>query len=342
MIVALWCAAGAAPAKTKALTQYHKLVALDRSSKGPGSSMGSVYINLGEQAQDTGRFSIAERNYRRAIAEFGESADPPDWRKVIALDDLGWLYVTWGRLNDGSRLLDEARAYAGENSGTRDPLVIRHLDTQAAFCVLLGRYTEAQHLWNQALQIGATYYRGDASQYDSILIHFGQASVRFGNYRTAQAMFERYLKIESQGSAPQSEEDAIVVGELAHLFTAEHKYSSAEPLFENSLAIMQKLPEEAPLSSSLLFSYYGDYFMAQGKWGDAAQRYRRALTLQKKVLGETRVTAASMVLLAKALRRLHRKHEAGQLTAEAGKIRAAQPDLAYAQDTVDVQSLRAH
>lgn len=309
---------------------------------GPPSEISRVYVDLGEQAQVEGRFSEAEADYQRALRVLASGTDPSDPYATIALDDLGWLYVTWGRLDDGARLLDQAQSRGEQNPRLSDPQWMKHLDTQAAYRVLQGKYTDAQRLWTRALKIGKEHFGPNAWQYDNLLVHFGQACMRSGDYDLARRLFEQYVTIESRASAQPREQNAIVLGELAHLYTIQHSYRAAEPLLKKSIAILQELTEKAPLSDSLLFVYYGDYYMAQNQWNNAAQQYHQALALQRQVLGDTRVAASSMELLSNALRKLHRKREAKQLSAEARKIWAEQPDLVAAQDTVDVQSLRAH
>jgi tetratricopeptide (TPR) repeat protein len=302
---------------------------------------GVVYTALAELSQTSGHFSKAEAEYKRAIATFDHSSYPSDLHVVAALDELGWLYITWGRLEDGSRLLDEARAKA-EHSPLSSPSAIRHLDTQAAYRVILGEYTQAQRLWKQALTIGASYYGPQAHEYDNVLMHFGQASVRIGDYKTAEDMLQRYIANEGPASSPMNTTRAMVTSELAHLYTTQHRYPAARSLFEKAVAMMQDAPEKAPLSRSMVFSYFGDYLMAQCDWQAAEQRYRQALTLQQGVLGDTRAVASSMERLSKALRKLHRKNEAEELIAEARRIWVAQPDLPYSRNTVDVQAFRQH
>ncbi len=299
---------------------------------------GVAYTALAELSQAAGHFSKAEAEYKRAIAML-DHADPGDLYVVAALDELGWLYITWGRLADGSRLLDEAHAKA-EHSALSSVSAIRHLDTQAAYCVILGRYTEAQRLWKQALKIGESYYGPQAHQYDNVLMHLGQASVRIGDYKTAEDMLQRYISIEGQTSEPMNATRAMVISELAHLFTAQHKYSAAQALFEKAVVMVEGAREKAPLARSMVFSYFGDYLMAQGDWRGAEHGYRQALQLQQEVLGDTRAVASSMERLSRALRKLHRKNEAEELMAEARRIWIAQPDLLYSRNTVDVQAFR--
>ena len=303
---------------------------------------GDVYIALGEQSQASGFFSQAEADYKSAIAKFDHSAGPVVVHQVIALDDLGWLYVTWGRLDEGTRLLDEGYMKAARSLALDDPLLIRHLDTQAAYRTLLGQYTEAKRLWERALKIREKYYGPQARQYDNILMHLGQASVQLGDFKTAQEMFQRYLTIEAPVSGSRNDSKALALAELGHLLTQQRMYSDAQLFFAKALAIVGKMPEDVPLSRSLVFRYFADYLMTQHDWEGAVQRYRQSLALQQRVLGDTRVVASSMELLSQALRKAHHKPEAEQLTTEVRRIREEQPGLLYSQNTIDLKSLRPH
>jgi tetratricopeptide (TPR) repeat protein len=300
---------------------------------------GAVYTALAELSQFDGEFRRAEVEYKQALAVLQRSG-PNSLALATVLENLGWLYVTWGRLNDGSRLLDEGQSVAQRCQCSQSASWIRHLDTQAAYRTILGQYTEAQRLWRQAITLEENLDGGVGFTYDNILMHFGQASLHIGDFKTAKEMFQRYLAIESRISRPYKTPRAIVTGELANLMAQQRDYDSARSLFEQALGMMR--PEKAPLSLSLLLCYYGDYFMAREDWANAERRYREALALQEEVLGDTRVAASSMDSLSKALRKQHRKTEARELTEKADKIRSAQPDLLYSRNTVDVQAFRQH
>src|ERR1700722_11440305 len=90
---------------------YFQELNLLRAS-GDHAGVGRVYIELGEITQVHGEFSIAEKNYKQGLALLDRHAAPHDvplvthdGLLVTAVDDLGWLYVSWGRFMDGSRLM---------------------------------------------------------------------------------------------------------------------------------------------------------------------------------------------------------------------------------------------
>jgi tetratricopeptide (TPR) repeat protein len=299
---------------------------------------GGVYLELGELTQIHGAFPAAESDYKTGLDLLKRYAQPNDLRLVGAMDDLGWLYITWGRFLEGSRLMDLARTKAQE-AQQNDPDLIRHLDMQAAYQLVTGRYSEAKKDWNRALDIGKMSYGPDGPEYAAILVHLGQANALYGDYDAASQMFRRFFEIEDPVSTLPSTSRAMAAGELAHAYVQLRKFSDALPWFDQALSIFKGDQDRAPLVHSILLSYLGDYYMAQDKWRNAESEYRQALDLRRKVLGDNNAVAASMISLSKALQKLHLKEEAKDLLARAKAIVENQkrPPL---DQTVDVMALR--
>ena len=298
----------------------------------------TVYTGLGEDNQIHGDFSNAEMNFKKALDLLKSYAQPKDLRLVTVMDDLGWLYVTWGRGIEGSRLMDLAETKAEEGE-PKDPLLIRHLDSHAAYLMVKGRYSEAQKDWNRALEIGKLNFGPNAPQYADIFLHLGQANVLSGDYEAAAEMFRRYLQIESRVSNTPTSSQAVAAAELGRVYLHLHKLSEARPWFEEAARAFETNPDDAPLVHSIVLCYLGDYYMAQRDWNNAQLQYRQAVNLQQSVLGESKAVAASMVLLSKALSKLHLKDEAKSFVERAKTIAAAKNNPLQEQ-TVDLLELR--
>jgi tetratricopeptide (TPR) repeat protein len=307
-------------------------------AKGRPTEAGAVYMELGEDAQVHGSFSTAEVDFKKGLDLLQRYVQPNDLRLVTAMDDLGWLYMTWGKAVEGSRLMDLAWAKAN-GAEPNAPLLIRHLDSHAAYQMIKGRYSEAQKDWNRAIEIGRLNFGPDGPEYDSVFLHFGQASALSGDYDVAAQMLRLYLEIEDRVSSTWSTTQAIAAAELGHVYVHLHKLPEARPWFEKAAGVFQNVPDDSPLVRSLVLSYLGDYYMAQQDWNNAQLQYRQALNLQRSVLGENQAVAASMIALSRALTKLHRKDEAKNLVARAKAIIAAKSDPLEGQ-TVDVLALR--
>lgn len=291
-------------------------------------------LRAGEISEVRGNFPGAEESFHKALnlLQHSEGADPLP--RIQAFDDLGWLYVTWGKMTEGSRLMDEARA-AAEHADPDDARLIQHWDTQAAYLLVVGRYSEARNDWAHAIEIGKSNYGPDSPKYANILVHFGQASSAYGDYKTAEELFRRYLTIDGVSDAAR----AVAEGELAHVYVQLHQYTAARRLFDTSLAVFEKEPGLAPLVRSMILTYSGDWYMDQRDWGQAQLQYREAVNIQQNVLGVNHAVPTTMLSLSKALKKMRHKDEARQWMARAKTILASQKEQ-FPEDTVDVIGLK--
>jgi len=316
---------------------YFQELNLLRAS-GDRAGVGRVYIELGEITQVHGELSTAEANYKQGLALLDRYAALHDVLRATALDDLGWLYVSWGRFIDGSRLMEKARILA-DGAHPNDPELIRHLDMQAAYLMVAGKYSEARTDWQRALEIGKRNFGSESPEYDDILMHFGQGSAMFGDYAAAEEMLRRYLRIEARVSQIPSMSRAVAAAELARVYGKLHKYTDAETWFGIAIGTLKKNPEQTPLAQALVASYLGDYDMERKDWSSAQTHYRETLRLQQSVFGANQAVATSMISLSKALKKLHRNDEAKDLVARAKEIlESGKSPLEF--QTVDIVALR--
>lgn len=307
-------------------------------AKGKLPEAGVICTQLGEINQLHGMFPAAETDYKKALDLLKRSVPANDLRMVKAMDDLGWMYITWGKYTDGARLMDQARA-RGDRARANDPGLIGHLDTLAAYLEVTGKYSEAAKQWTRAMKIGEMTFGAESPQYDNILVHLGQASALNGEYDIAAQMFRRYLDIEDRVSSTPTTSHAVAAGELAHVYVQLHKFPEARSWFDKAFLVFDSNPNEAPLVRSMVISYLGDFYMAQDDWMNAEMQYRQALEIQQKVLGNNHAVAASMITLSNALKKLHLKDQAKDLAARAKAIIAAEKNP-LEQQTVDVTALR--
>ena len=183
-------------------------------------------------------------------------------------------------------------------------------------------------------------YGPDQPEYNAILLHLGQAVALSGDYQTAVDMFRQYLGVQAGMPMLPTLSRAVALAELGRVYAQLHKFEEARSWFDQALWTLKGNPDGAPLIQSLVFSYLGDFYMDQGDWRNAQSEYREALRIQQIVLGENRTVASSMLLLAKALRKLHLKGQAKDLEAHANAILAAAAENPARGRTVDVVALR--
>ncbi len=97
---------------------------------------------------------------------------------------------------------------------------------------------------------------------------------------------------------------------------------TAEPLYERSLAIREKVlgsahPDVAQSLNNLALLYH-----VQGKYAEAEPLYQRALRIDEKALGPEHPNVAQSLEYAALLRKTGRREEAANMEASAHAIRA--------------------
>ena len=146
-----------------------------------------------------------------------------------------------------------------------------------------------------------------------------------GNYQQAEKLYATAVT-EAEKFGIQDHRLSISLNNLAQMYSEQKKYSEAEPLFERSLLVTEKVfgPNDAALIPSL--NNLAKMYKAQGQYAKSETLYKRVLALRVKLLGANHPdVAASLNNYAILLDRTNRKAEAKKLRARAKAIMAKQP-----------------
>ena len=96
---------------------------------------------------------------------------------------------------------------------------------------------------------------------------------------------KKLLGQTTQGSPPSDIRFATSLNNLAELYRVQGQYAQAEPLYQRSLAILEKTvgPEHPDVATSL--NNLALLYQAQGQYAQAKPLYQRSLAILEKVLG---------------------------------------------------------
>ena len=142
-----------------------------------------------------------------------------------------------------------------------------------------------------------------------------------GNYPQAERHWKAGLE-EAKEFGSEDPRLATSLNNLALLYKIQGKYAEAEPLYQRSLTIREKVlgPEHPNVALSL--NNLAALYQAQGKYAEAVPLFQRSLTILEKVLGpEHPNVATSRENYARLLRATNRSSEAAPLEARAKAIR---------------------
>ena len=112
----------------------------------------------------------------------------------------------------------------------------------------------------------------------------GQQAYQQADYAEAEKQFEAALK-EAEAFGPDDVRLAKSLNELGLVYKAQGRYADAEPLYERSLAILEKAlgPEHLNVAASL--NNLAGLYSTQGRYADAKPLYERSLAIWETALG---------------------------------------------------------
>ncbi|AUT03832.1 tetratricopeptide repeat protein [Nostoc sp. CENA543] len=142
----------------------------------------------------------------------------------------------------------------------------------------------------------------------------------FQDYQKEQELGIKYLSkaVELQKELGLERDVALSLNNLAELYRSQGKYSQAEPLHIQALALSRKLLGEEHPSVATSLNNLAALYRSQGRYSEAEPLYIEALALRRKLLGEEHPSVAtSLNNLAELYRSQRRYSEAEPLYIEA-------------------------
>ena len=155
----------------------------------------------------------------------------------------------------------------------------------------------------------------------SYLNGWGWASIRAGDYRTAESAFQKSLVIRKKLLGEEHWDVARTLHNLAVVYYAQGHYTKAEPLYQQSLIISEKVFGGEDSHTATILSNFANLYSEQGRYTKAEPLYQRALAILEKALGEEHPEVVNILTnYAVLLRDIQRNAEAEKLEARAKVI----------------------
>jgi len=223
--------------------------AIDRRSLLPDSPPLELVPSLNGLAlahRYQGNYSAAEQAYRRAIALYGDLADPQQAsaNQGILLDNLANLYRVQGNLEEATRLAQQAFVIFEATLEPNHPTIATSLNNLAALYKAQGQRSEAITALEQALQI----LEANLGQNDATL--------------------------------------AIPLSNLAAVYEDQGDFQRAEPLYQRSLDLLQSQWGDSHPNTLVTANNLARLAYNQGNYRTSSERYRSLLSRTRQSLGD--------------------------------------------------------
>jgi tetratricopeptide (TPR) repeat protein len=192
-------------------------------------------------------------------------------------------------------------------------LSLRTMREQTERLVVQGKYSQAQPLYEKALEIDLRLL--GAEHPDTATSHSGVAFNLFnqGKYAAAQPQFEKALEIYRRLLGEEHIETATAYNNAAYNLLKQGKYTQAQPLLEKALEIYGRLLTDNNPTTATSYNNLALNLNAQGKYAAAQTLFEKALAIHRRLLTDDHPETANSY-----------NSLAGNLNSQ-GKYAAAQP-----------------
>ena len=149
-----------------------------------------------------------------------------------------------------------------------------------------GRYSEAEPLYLQALEIGRRSLSEDPANLASHLNNLAGLYESQGRYSEAEPLFLQALEIDRHSLPEDHPSLAIDLNNLALLYQSQARYSEAEPLYLQALKIVRRsLPEDHP-DLAINLNNLALLYRNQGRYSEAEPLFLQAVEIDRRSLPE--------------------------------------------------------
>jgi tetratricopeptide (TPR) repeat protein len=156
-----------------------------------------------------------------------------------------------------------------------------------------GRYSEAEPLYLQALEIGRRSLPEDHPSLPNYLNNLAEIYRNQGRYSEAEPLYLQALEIDRRSLPEDHPSLAIHLNNLAGLYRDQGRYSEAEPLYLQAVEIVRRsLPEDHPRLATHL-NNLALLYKFQGRYSEAESLYLQALEIDRRSLPEDHPSLAN-------------------------------------------------
>lgn len=237
--------------------------------------------NLAELRFDCGVFAAALNIDRWALSIRRAQPRPRPLETALALRNVARDHFHLGDYAAAARLSEESLSIVSEAFAVTDPKLLPFLDSLAAAYEQAGRLEEARLQAEKALDLAEASFGANDHHLVPALQTLGSTDRCLGRMHEAYFHAERALTIERATSGPESFQAARAAGRLAGIVAQIGDRPRARTMFEQALAVLQKLPPGHAVNNEIAATLTNLAGMADPD--EAARLYEEALSLRRSI-----------------------------------------------------------
>ncbi|WP_138498506.1 tetratricopeptide repeat protein [Nostoc sp. PA-18-2419] len=161
-----------------------------------------------------------------------------------------------------------------------------NLNNLAGLYRVTGRYTEAEPLYQQALQLIKCLLGENHPAFATSLNNLAGIYKSTGQYNKAELLYQQALELRKRLLGENHADVVASLNNLALLYDEQGRYDRAEPLYLQALELAKSLLDENHPSLALILNNLALLYYHQGRYSEAEPLSQQAIELDKQFLGE--------------------------------------------------------
>ncbi len=213
------------------------------------------------------------------LACLPSSAQEARWKELFA--QAGQLKQQ-GKPVQALPVAQEAERVAEATFGLQNANTLASINRLATIYDDLGRYSEAEPLYNRAIGIGIKTLGPESEGIGAMLNNLAALCEETERYADSERFYRGALAINLKNFGPENPAVAINLNNLGLLYTMQARFAEAEPLYRRALAIDQKAYGNENSHVAITLNNLGLMYTQEAHYPEAEPFFKQALAIDQK------------------------------------------------------------
>jgi serine/threonine-protein kinase len=262
----------------------------------------AVRTTIGKTYYGLGLYEAAEPQLRSSLNTLIKLHGRKHPEVGLAMNDLGLLLVTKGKLDEAEPLFHESLSVLRTAYGEKHPEIASVLNNLAELYLVKGDLAASEKTHYEELAIRRPLLGNDHPDVAQSLNDLAVVLGTKGDHQAAEKLHREALAILRRARGNESPDVASTLNNIAVMLESQKKYAEADPVFREALMMRRKLlGDQHPQVAWTLYNYA--YLLHQkGDYDEAIKMSREALTMRGKTLPDGHpIVAATLHLIGSSL-----------------------------------------
>lgn len=244
----------------------------------------SVLNDRGIAASARGDYAEAKKVLTESVRLWESMGPEFEGHKAVVMVNLAEAHCGEGHWQEGANLLSEALEISRRVLGKTHMRTAANMNFLASADLVLGEYSSAEALFNEALSVEREHFPGTTQLADT-LMGISSLMVRTERLDSALAPAEEGLKVSLQAGGENTLDAAMAYANVAQVHVFSHRIARALPLFHKAEAIYVALFSPTHPRYASVLSQEGLALMEDGKLSQASRNMERAVEILEACSG---------------------------------------------------------